>query len=138
MSISSISLTPSFQAAQNVLRLSQDLAPQTVQLKDQSPMMNFGDILASRLSEQPSAISQSLNIAAAQPSTFKGVLLQMIDSTQSLQRDAGQAVQKLVRGEGSLHSAMIAMEEASVSFQLLAEMRNKLVESLQEMMRMQI
>jgi flagellar hook-basal body complex protein FliE len=37
-----------------------------------------------------------------------------------------------------LHQAMIAMEEASVSFQLMVEVRNKLMESYQELMRMQI
>ena len=37
-----------------------------------------------------------------------------------------------------LHQAMIAMEEASVSFQLMVEVRNKLLESYQELMRMQI
>ena len=38
----------------------------------------------------------------------------------------------------TMHQAMIAMEEASVSFQLMAEVRNKLLESYQELMRMQI
>jgi flagellar hook-basal body complex protein FliE len=38
----------------------------------------------------------------------------------------------------SLHQAMIAMEEASVSFQLMVEVRNRLLESYQELMRMQI
>jgi flagellar hook-basal body complex protein FliE len=33
---------------------------------------------------------------------------------------------------------MIAMEEANVSFQLMVEVRNKLLESYQELMRMQI
>jgi flagellar hook-basal body complex protein FliE len=33
---------------------------------------------------------------------------------------------------------MIAMEEASVSFQLMVEVRNRLLESYQELMRMQV
>jgi flagellar hook-basal body complex protein FliE len=33
---------------------------------------------------------------------------------------------------------MISMEEASVSFQLMVEVRNKLLDSYQELMRMQI
>ena len=52
-----------------------------------------------------------------------------------------EAVRRLKEGfahtNGHLGS-MIAMEEASISFQLLTEMRNKIVESLQELMRMQI
>jgi flagellar hook-basal body complex protein FliE len=38
----------------------------------------------------------------------------------------------------SLHQTVIAMEEAQVSFQLMVEVRNKLLESYQELMRMQL
>ena len=38
----------------------------------------------------------------------------------------------------NLHQAMISMQEASVAFQLMVEVRNKLVESYQELMRMQV
>jgi flagellar hook-basal body complex protein FliE len=37
-----------------------------------------------------------------------------------------------------LHRVMIATEEASVSFQLMVEVRNKLLEAYQELMRMQV
>ena len=46
---------------------------------------------------------------------------------------------KLFTGEtNNLHQAMIAMQEASVAFSLMVEMRNKLVEGYQEIMRMQV
>ena len=38
----------------------------------------------------------------------------------------------------NLHQAMISMQEASVAFTLMVEVRNKLVESYQELMRMQV
>ena len=37
-----------------------------------------------------------------------------------------------------LHRVMIAMEEASVAFQMMVEVRNKLLEGYQELMRMQV
>ncbi|MEI6565930.1 MAG: flagellar hook-basal body complex protein FliE, partial [Verrucomicrobiota bacterium] len=55
------------------------------------------------------------------------------------QSTASQTVQDLQAGNNvSLHQAMIAMEEASVSFQLMVEVRNRLLESYQELMRMQV
>ena len=36
------------------------------------------------------------------------------------------------------HKSVIAMQEASVAFSLMVEVRNKLVESYQELMRMQV
>jgi flagellar hook-basal body complex protein FliE len=46
---------------------------------------------------------------------------------------------KVLTGEtNNLHQAVIAMQEASVAFSLMVEVRNKLVESYQELMRIQV
>jgi len=48
-------------------------------------------------------------------------------------------VRKLMVGEtNNIHQSMIAMQEAGVAFTLLLEVRNKLVESYQELMRMPV
>jgi flagellar hook-basal body complex protein FliE len=38
----------------------------------------------------------------------------------------------------NIHRSMIAMQEAGLAFNLLVEVRNKLVESYQELMRMPV
>ena len=71
--------------------------------------------------------------------TFSTLLGQLVQDVNAKQAAAGQAVNGLLSGQNvTLHQAMIAMEEASVSFQLMVEVRNKLLESYQELMRMQI
>ncbi len=71
--------------------------------------------------------------------SFSGVLGRLVNEVSSKQAAAGDAVRDLQSGRNvSLHQAVIAMEEASVSFQLMVEVRNKLLESYQELMRMQI
>lgn len=48
-------------------------------------------------------------------------------------------IKKLITGESqSLHEVMLHMEEAKLSFQLLAQVRNRLLESYQEVMRMSV
>ena len=70
---------------------------------------------------------------------FSSVLGRMVNEVNAKQALAGEAVQALQTGQNvPLHQAVIAMEEASVSFQLMVEVRNKLLESYQELMRMQI
>ncbi len=70
---------------------------------------------------------------------FGEVLGKMVEEVNTRQMAAGQSVRDLQSGQNvSLHQAMIAMEEASVSFQLMVEVRNKLLESYQELMRMQV
>ena len=71
--------------------------------------------------------------------SFGNVLGRLVGEVNGKQAAAGDAVRGLLGGQNvSLHQAMIAMEEASVSFQLMVEVRNKLLESYQELMRMQI
>jgi flagellar hook-basal body complex protein FliE len=38
----------------------------------------------------------------------------------------------------SLHDTMIAMEQADVSFRLMMQVRNKIVDAYQEIMRIQV
>jgi flagellar hook-basal body complex protein FliE len=71
--------------------------------------------------------------------SFEGMLQGFVAQVNQQQVTAGQAVSGLLSGQGvPLHQAVIAMEEANVSFQLMVEVRNKLLESYQELMRMQI
>jgi flagellar hook-basal body complex protein FliE len=71
--------------------------------------------------------------------SFTNLLGDMVQDVNAKQIESNQAVNGLLTGEGvSLHQAMISMEEASVSFQLMVEVRNKLLESYQELMRMQV
>lgn len=71
--------------------------------------------------------------------SFDGMLSKMVREVGAKQSAASDATQGLLAGDNvSIHQAVIAMEEASVSFQLMVEVRNKLLESYQEMMRMQV
>jgi flagellar hook-basal body complex protein FliE len=71
--------------------------------------------------------------------SFDNTLSRLVNDVSAKQTAASDAVRGLVTGQNvSLHQAMISMEEASVSFQLMVEVRNKLLESYQELMRMQI
>jgi len=78
---------------------------------------------------------------AIQPAgeSFSSVLGRMVDEVSARQGAANNAVAALQSGQNvSLHQAVIAMEEANLSFQLMVEVRNKLLESYQELMRMQV
>lgn len=72
-------------------------------------------------------------------SNFENLFGKLVNEVNEKQIASGQVLNGVLTGENvSLHQAMIAMEEASVSFQLMVEVRNKLLESYQELMRMQI
>lgn len=75
----------------------------------------------------------------AAPGSFSNVLGQFVGEVNAKQTAATDAVTGLISGQNvSLHQAMISIEEASTSFQLMVEVRNKLLDSYQELMRMQV
>ena len=71
--------------------------------------------------------------------SFSNVLGGFVQEVSDKQAAASDAVTGLLSGKNvSLHQTMISMEEASVSFQLMVEVRNRLLDSYQELMRMQV
>ena len=91
--------------------------------------------------EMPSELGRAQEITSAQPTadSFASMLGQMVSDVNAKQNISAQAVSALQSGQAvPLHQAVIAMEEANVSFQLMVEVRNRLLDSYQEIMRMQI
>jgi flagellar hook-basal body complex protein FliE len=72
-------------------------------------------------------------------SSFNSLLQDAIEQVNELQHQAGTEVQSLMTGEiKDIHSAMIAVQKADVSFQMMMQVRNKLVSAYQEIMKMQV
>lgn len=74
------------------------------------------------------------------PTESFGQLLDGVVSNVEAKHDQAQELtRRVLLGENDqLHQSMIAMQEASVAFSMMVEVRNKLVESYQELMRMQV
>ena len=71
--------------------------------------------------------------------SFADQLKDALGEVQNLQTQKSELVDGMVRGEVSeVHDVMIAAKEAQLAFELLLEVRNKLLESYQELMRMQV
>jgi flagellar hook-basal body complex protein FliE len=70
---------------------------------------------------------------------FADVLQKSLGEVNEMQQKADAAITALATGEKvSLHETMIAMEQADVSFRLMMQVRNKIVEAYQEILRMQV
>ena len=69
---------------------------------------------------------------------FMDSLRDAMDKVDDLQGAADTKVSALLEGNGiDVHSAMIAVEKADLSFQLMMQVRNKIVQAYQEVSRMQ-
>ena len=71
--------------------------------------------------------------------SFGQIFKDMLTETNDLQSEAGRIAQSFSLGEiADIHEVMIAAEKAGVAFELVMEIRNKLVEAYHEFMRMQV
>ena len=78
-------------------------------------------------------------LAAKPPGGFGEVFLQAMDRVEQFHRDAGRQVERLLSGESDdLHGTILATQKADLAFELFAQVRNKVVQAYQEVMRMQL
>jgi len=98
-----------------------------------NPTSRLGELLPSAATYGQ---SKSLDVAK---SSFADVLSGLVKDVNGLQASAAELRDQLVAGEGGeLHQVMIAAEEAGIALELLIEVRNKIIEAYQELMRMPV
>lgn len=71
---------------------------------------------------------------------FAQTLKSAIDQVNAQQQGANALAEKFAAGDSNtnLHEVMIELQKASVSFQEMIQVRNKLVSAYQDMMNMQV
>jgi flagellar hook-basal body complex protein FliE len=89
------------------------------------------------------ALGQNIGVSGRTSSTsgegtgFVQTLEETMQKVEALQTEAEKQVEGMVSGQGAdVHSAMIAVEKADLSFQLMMQVRNKIVEAYQQISQM--
>jgi flagellar hook-basal body complex protein FliE len=79
---------------------------------------------------------------AAQPAQpgggFGKLLNEAIQQVNDVEKGSQGELQKFLSNESDLHSVMIALEKADLSFQTMMQVRNKIVQAYQEIMKSQV
>jgi len=70
-------------------------------------------------------------------SSFSDILKSAVQTVDGLHNSAAAQVQQLMQGSGDINDVMIAVEKADVSFQLMMQVRNKIVSAYQDIEKMQ-
>ena len=79
------------------------------------------------------------SISGATDTDFSDTLNQAINQINELQKESVNATEMFVRGVVTdLHQVMMATEKARLGMELMLEVRNRLFEGYQEIMRMQM
>lgn len=70
---------------------------------------------------------------------FGDLLKKAVESVNAAQQEAWRLEDAVANGENvNIHQAVIAGKKASLSFNLLMQVRNKMIDAYQEIMRMQV
>ena len=69
---------------------------------------------------------------------FGDALGKLINSVDQSSADANAAVGRMLDGSGDVHEAVIALQKADTALQLTVQIRNKLVQAYQDIMRMPV
>lgn len=80
-----------------------------------------------------------LDISDIDDRSFADMVKDAVQSVDQMQKVTDQNVEAVLAGKAeNIHEVMIAMEKSQLSFQLMVEVRNRVVETYQELSRMQI
>ncbi len=72
------------------------------------------------------------------PGAFVDSLTRLVSKTETAEADANSAIDGMLQGHAEVHDAMIALQRADLSLQFTVQVRNKLVQAYNEIMRMPI
>jgi flagellar hook-basal body complex protein FliE len=95
------------------------------------PIKNIGNTIATN------NISQKNSSQQVSGKNFDDVINDALSKVSEVQNNVDKAVNELSKG-GDITSAILAVEKADMSFQLMVEIRNKLVSTYEEIMRMPV
>ena len=71
--------------------------------------------------------------------SFKNTLQSFLEDVNNLQNKADESIQKMASGEiNDVHQVMSSVEEANVAFNMMMEIRNKVMDAYQEVMRIRL
>jgi flagellar hook-basal body complex protein FliE len=106
-------------------------------MKDITVSSNLKALQGAGPSQGPSA--SSIGSDSKGGPSFADTLADSLDKVNSLQKDADVAIQDFVAGDTrNIHETMIAVGKADLAFRLTMQVRNKIVEAYQEVMRTQV
>ena len=83
--------------------------------------------------------SKSVTKKNGDGNSFADFLKGSVEKVNTMQKEADQAVQDLLVGKDqNIHQVMIAVEKANLSLNMMMQVRNKLMNAYEEIMRTQV
>lgn len=69
---------------------------------------------------------------------FENMVKNYLDKVNDVQINAENSTLNMLKGDADIHEVMIATEEARLALELTVQLRNKMIDAYQEIMKIQI
>ena len=96
------------------------------------------DALKGRIPSGLPKVGTGDSAAAPGAGGFSDALGRVVDAVESSENQANTAVSGMLSGTTDVHDAMIALQRADLTLQFSVQIRNKLVQAYNEIMRMPV
>lgn len=101
--------------------------------------MEIPNILTTGVSASPSVSTARSEAPTTEGSHFAGLVEGLLENTELEQDQVGTEVQKVLTGEtSSLHEVSLAVANADLSFRFMMQLRDQLIQTYREVIRMQV
>ncbi len=99
-----------------------------------NPIQNYG------ISPTPAQITTRPSEQVQGGSSFKDFLLDSIREVNTMQKDADQAVERLMTGSQDVTPAEVltAVQKADIAFRMMMQIRNKMVQAFVEVQNLRV
>lgn len=95
--------------------------------------MKIESLKIPEFSVSPEKVKEKENVS------FGELIRESIEKVTDIEKEANKEVERLAKNEASdLHNVMISIEKADLTFQLMMQIRNKIISAYEEIMRMQV
>ena len=89
--------------------------------------------------DQPQVPTAPLGGASDTQKSFADSLKEAVNQVNTAQKDSDRKMQELATGKTqNIHETMIAAEKADIALRMMVQVRNKMIEAYQEIMKMQV
>ena len=128
----------SLPSLNDLLRQNPNLNAQKFSSKLNSETITASTVSPNSLSRAPQ-IDKSSSVDRVTAPGFSDMFEKFVKGVDQKKKVSAQQTQDLILGRSdNIHEAVVKSEEAKVAFNLMIEVRNKLVDSYKELMRMQV
>lgn len=109
-------------------------------ISNSNALLERGQTLKEMRDSRLSVPSPSAGVSGGEaPKSFADTLKDAVGSVNQMQQESDTKIQELAVGKNhNIHDVMLTTEKADIALKLMVQVRNKIIEAYQEVMKMQV